>query len=78
MTKYEEDSKLMHTLTECSIKCKHCGHTINLFNADRTICSWCGSFVYKNPKLEFRYKMKIKLREVENDRKEKRNNKMVA
>lgn len=65
MRTYKEDTKIMETLTKRSIKCK-CGHSINLFNTDRTVCSWCGSFVYKNPKAEFKYQLKEKLREVKN------------
>ena len=29
---------------------------------DRTLCSYCGFWVYKTPKLEFEYKLKEKMK----------------
>ena len=68
MSKYEEDTKIMHSLTRNTVKCK-CGHSVTMANAERTICSWCGKWVYKNSKVEFKYRLKEKLREVKDDRK---------
>ena len=36
------------------IKCKHCGHTVLLNNQVKTVCSWCGYYVYKNDLEEFK------------------------
>lgn len=47
--------KRWHIISEFTIKCKHCGHTI-IPTKDRGICSYCGYWVYKNDKIEFRYK----------------------
>lgn len=44
-------------LSKLNVKCKNCGHTV--FPArDRIICSYCGNWVYKNDKIEFKYKFK--------------------
>ena len=44
-------------LSKLNVKCKNCGHTV--FPArDRIICSYCGSWVYKSDKIEFKYKFK--------------------
>ena len=43
------------------VKCS-CGHTQVITNADRTICRWCGKWLYKNKQIEFRYKLKENIR----------------
>lgn len=39
-----------------SVKCK-CGHTVFLGRKDKIVCSWCGNYVFKDKKEEFRYRM---------------------
>ena len=68
MSRYEEDTKLMNMLSSFKVKCKHCGRKVVMTNAERTICSWCGHFVYRNSKIEFKYKLKEMLRKVKDDR----------
>ena len=42
--------------------CK-CGHVVMIpVYKDRTLCSYCGFWVYKTPKLEFEYKLKEKMK----------------
>lgn len=53
----DEDFKRLQRYTLASIKCKNCGHTI-LPGKDRGICTHCGYYVYKNDKIEFKYKLK--------------------
>ena len=55
---YKQLMKDHDILQNYVVKCK-CSHTI-LFTGikDRLICSHCGSWVYKNKKVEMRYKMK--------------------
>lgn len=49
------------------VKCK-CGHSVYLLGEKKKICSWCGSYVYLTPMIEFKDKLinvmfKIKLKE---------------
>ena len=44
------------------IKCPNCGHSITLTNRfGRVLCNWCGKWVYKDSKTEFKYKLKEKI-----------------
>lgn len=46
------------------IKCK-CGHSILFFaHKDRIICTNCRNYVYKNKKVEMKYKLKKLIKEV--------------
>lgn len=53
----KEEKKYADSITKSTVKCK-CGHSIVMPNADRTICTWCGSWVYRNAKIEFVYNLK--------------------
>lgn len=52
---YELDTIRFKKYTAESIKCKNCGH-IMFFESDRKLCTFCGCWVYKNEKIEFKYK----------------------
>lgn len=50
----EEESKLKHI-------CK-CGHRVIITNQQsKVLCDWCGNYVFKNKKEEFKYRMKEKM-----------------
>lgn len=55
------DIKRQQNITLASIKCKHCGHSI-LPTKDRTLCTYCGHWIYKNDKVEFKYKTLEKIK----------------
>lgn len=57
----KEDTKIFNSLAKCKVKCK-CGHSIVMPKADRTICSHCGHWIYRTPAIEFRYKMKERMK----------------
>lgn len=40
--------------------CK-CGRRQFMTNADRTICKWCGKWIYKDSKTKFKYEMRERL-----------------
>lgn len=40
--------------------CK-CGRRQFITNADRTICSWCDKWIYKDTKTKFKYEMRERL-----------------
>lgn len=52
-----EEKKYSESISLSTVKCK-CGHSVVMPNAERTICSWCGAWVYKNHKIEFKYNLK--------------------
>ena len=55
--------KLSKEAVDLTVKCKHCGHSIVMPHADRTICSWCGRWVYRTPKIEFKFKLMKEIKE---------------
>ena len=56
MGNYREDTKKIDFYTRNSTKCK-CGHTNFLGSRDKIICSWCGEYVFKNKKIEFKHRI---------------------
>lgn len=58
---FKDDSKRFKDISKYKVKCK-CGHTTIMSKAERTVCSHCGHYIYKTPAIEFRYKMKEKLK----------------
>ena len=54
---YRDDTKRFKELDKYKVRCK-CSHTMIIAIADRTICSYCGNWVYRTPEIEFKYKMK--------------------
>lgn len=55
--------KLLKSVGENTIYCKNCGHSVVIPKADRTICRWCGNWVYRTPQIEFKYKLMKKIKE---------------
>lgn len=54
----KEIKKFMTEMSDSVIYCKKCGHSVNfLGKRDRMICNWCGNYIYKDDKTEFKYKM---------------------
>ena len=60
--KWEQDSKRFNDITRCSQKCS-CGHSVMITGKNsKTVCNWCGKYVFKNKKEEFEYRMREKLK----------------
>lgn len=55
-SKFEEIDKYMEEVNKYKVKCK-CGHKVILINTDKAICSWCGHYVYKDKKQEFKERL---------------------
>lgn len=68
MTKYEEDTKIFNEIAKNKVKCV-CGYTKVMPRADKTICNWCGRYIYRNEQVKFRDELKRKMRLVENEKK---------
>lgn len=62
-TTFKDIEKIATSETKSTIYCKSCGHSIIMPNADRTICGWCGSWVYRTPQIEFKYNLIKKIKE---------------
>lgn len=49
--------------TDYGVKCAHCGHRMLITNRfDRVICTWCGNWIYRNKKAEFRYRIEKEMK----------------
>ena len=57
----QDEMKIAKILKPYSLKCKNCGHTIVLVRQDKKICDWCGHYVFKDKKAEFKYRLKEQL-----------------
>jgi len=58
-SKYQDDTKMFDMYAKNRYSCK-CGHRVLILNKDKKICSWCGRYVYKDKKQEFKDKLKEK------------------
>lgn len=57
MSKKEED-KLFEEYKKITYYCGHCGHSVIIYNdKDKEICNFCGYYVFKTPKDEFKFRM---------------------
>lgn len=70
---YKEDTRRFNEMAKHRVRCK-CSHTMIMTNADRTICSYCGKWVYRTPIIEFKYKLRgsMKKKEVMNEKEDRR------
>ena len=62
ISSFQEQQKLDSFIkNNLNIKCS-CGHSIDLFNKTKAICSHCGKWVFKNKDEEFRYRLNQKIK----------------
>ena len=69
MKKYDVTQKLEDERAKYKRYCV-CGHSIVFpptSKTNKTICTWCGHFIYKNDKEEFKEKLIKNKKELEND-----------
>ena len=70
---FKEDSDLANEKRKMKIECPNCRHLVNFYafeHVQKKICRYCGVYVFKDKKDEFNYKMKQKMKEVnENEKK---------
>lgn len=58
---YNQLDKYVDNIKEFMYTCK-CGHKVMIDNHRiKTLCNWCGNYVFKSKKDEFMYRMGIKL-----------------
>jgi len=64
----KEMERYRSILSDNSIKCK-CGRNETIPpHLNKVICSWCGNYVFRTPKEEFKHRMREKM--VQNARKQ--------
>ena len=57
---WNKDTKRFNDLSNNTIKCS-CGHSV-LVIQPKVLCTWCGSYVYKDKRLEFEERLKDSLK----------------
>lgn len=61
---YKSDTKFFDDRTKYTVKCK-CSHSVVIPNSkDRLLCDYCGYYVYKNKRIEFKYKLREKMNKI--------------
>jgi len=58
----KEFKKMTDEYDKVKYKCK-CGHRVVIPKwVDKQLCDWCGSYVFKDKKREFEYRLKEKIK----------------
>lgn len=61
----ENPEKYKHAMQSISYKCKKCAHKVIIPKfVKKQICSWCGNYVYSDPKEEFKERFKTERRKI--------------
>ena len=58
MTTFTEDNKLFRSLEDNKKKCKRCGHTLIISKQEKALCDYCGYYIFRDKKCEFKYRLK--------------------
>ena len=58
---FKEETKLLDEMMKARTICPRCGHSILLLKRERDICNICNHWVYKNEKVEFKYKIRERM-----------------
>lgn len=66
----KQDIRLYDKPTEYTMKerdnavyCPKCGHTVEWWTNDKkTLCKWCGNYVFKTKKDEFKFRLEQRLK----------------
>lgn len=58
----EEYDRMQDEYDKVKYKCK-CGHKVVIPNwVDKQVCGWCGKYVFKDKKVEFKYRVKERIK----------------
>ena len=58
---YDDDEKKVKIAKDDSAYCENCGHTQRLWGEEKYICRYCGTMVFRNDKVKFKYRLKEKM-----------------
>lgn len=55
---WADDSKLFDEYRKLKFRCRHCGHNVIIHGyMDKNICTWCGHYVFRTQKDEFKFRV---------------------
>lgn len=55
---FDDVMKLHEEFSKLNVTCKNCGHRLYIpTRQEREICSWCGKYVFRDEKEEFKYRL---------------------
>ena len=60
--RYKTNDIMFSIINEAKKNDKHYDHTLFLGNSEKKICKYCGNYVYRNNKIEFKDKLKQELK----------------
>ena len=58
---FDYEVKRSKDIEPYKVYCKKCGHSMVICKQEKALCEWCGHWVFKNEKAEFKYRMKERL-----------------
>ena len=55
----KEYERMADEYDKVKYRCKKCGRRVIIpYNIEKQLCTWCGSYVFKNDQEEFKYRIK--------------------
>ena len=48
-------------LAKNRVYCKSCGHVMYIVKQEKALCDWCGHYIFKDKRAEFKYRLKEQL-----------------
>lgn len=58
----KEYKRMTEEYDKVKYRCK-CGHRVIIpFQVEKTVCDWCGNYVFRDKKKEFKYRVKEKMK----------------
>ena len=65
---FNDMTKLFDSYSKRKVYC-NCGHSLIMpLNKDKKICKWCGRYVFKDKRVEFDYRLREELHNVNRSR----------
>lgn len=66
---FKKDGEYFKRVSENRFYCSNCGHTVVMMPiTSKKMCSWCGTWVFRDKKEEFKYRLKEGIRNVNKSR----------
>ena len=60
--------RMSNEYEKVKIKCPHCGRKLVIpVWVDKQLCSWCNHYVFRDKQKEFKYRIKEKIKEANNE-----------